>query len=277
MRRVANRQAALLTSYWRGAFTLIELLVVIAVLAMLAVALAPALAKSGGKSGRVNCFNNKRQMAAACALYTAEWNDWLVPNAPAGFNFGWCNSGSENWGANAANTTSTFYTTNCIWPYVKDLKAYKCPNDRILSSNGDRIRSISMSGAICGDIPTLRSQLQSFLGAYRLYSKTADLTTPGPANTWIFCDESMYSLNDGYLQPNVNSPGYPEVPAAYDLSGNCFSFADAHVEYRKWVWPGTASAGLRNCPYAYGATGSWGSSGADSDWLWLRQHSSAPN
>jgi hypothetical protein len=166
-------------------------------------------------------------------------------------------------------------------PFVGNVDAYKCPNDKIPSDNGDRVRSISMNGAICGDLPNnIRINLQTFISGYRVYSKTADLTTPGPANTWVFCDESMYSLNDGFLQMNLNAPGYPDVPAAYDLSGNCFSFADAHVEDRKWVWPGTASAGLRNCPYAYGVTSSgvsWGSSGADSDWSWVRQHSSTPN
>jgi hypothetical protein len=136
-----------------------------------------------------------------------------------------------------------------------------------------------MNGAICGDLSfSIRTTIQSMVSPYRLYSKTADLTTPGPANTWVFCDESMYSLNDGYLQLNLNAPGYPDVPAAYDLGGNCFSFADAHVEYRKWVWPGTTSAGLRNSPYAYPVTNSgqpWNSSGLDADWSWLRQHSSA--
>src|SRR5262245_56233624 len=72
------------------AFTLLDLIVTLAIIALLALTLAPALAKSGGKAARVNCFNNKRHIQAACAMYSAEWNDWLVPNAPVGFNAGWC-------------------------------------------------------------------------------------------------------------------------------------------------------------------------------------------
>jgi type II secretory pathway pseudopilin PulG len=261
------------------AFTLLDLIVAIGVLAILAATFAPALAKSGGKVGRINCFNNKRHIQAACAMYSAEWNDWLLPAAVAGFSSGWCND-LVDWGTSRGNTNRVPYTNNFLWPYVQDLNAYKCPNDKIPSDNGDRIRSISMNGAICGDLPiSTRSTIQSLIGNnYWIYSKTSDLSVPGPANTWIFCDESMYSLNDGYLQMHLTSPDYPDVPAAYDIGGNCFSFADAHVEYRKWVWSGITTAGLRNCPYAYHmqANGAhWPSSGVDLDWLWLRQHTSA--
>jgi len=284
MQRVTNEPAKASVSSSPEAFTLIELLVVAGMLAVLAVTLAPALAKSGGRSGRITCFNNKRQVEAACALYSAEWNDWLTPNAPVGAvsptgqPVGWC-PGQENWSASIYNTAPDYYRTNVLGPYVGNVDVYKCPNDKLLSDNGERIRSISMNGAMCGDLPAnVRFNIQSFMSGFRVYSKTADLTVPRPANTWVFCDESMFTLNDGYLQVALSLPGYPDVPAAYDVGGNCFSFADAHVEYREWVWPGTTSAGLRNCPYRYGVTtssSSWGSSGADTDWVWLRQHSSA--
>jgi hypothetical protein len=51
---------------------------------------------------------------------------------------------------------------------------------------------------------------------------------------WIFCDESMHNLNDGFLQINLNSFDYPHVPAAYHGgNGNCFTFGDGHVEAKK--------------------------------------------
>ena len=270
------------------AFTLLDLIVALAVLAILAATFAPALAKSGGKVGRINCFNNKRHIAAACAMYSAEFNDWLVPNAVGsgtdpitGAVVGWC-IGDEDWGTSQYNTNVAAYKAGLLGPYVNNINMYKCPNDKIPSDNGDRIRSISMNGAICGDLPAAnRTQIQNLIGSnFRLYSKTSDLTAPTPANMWIFCDESMYTLNDGYFELHLNgSPRYPNVPAAYDIGGNCFSFADAHVEYRKWVWPGVPGTGVRNCPYAYGVTaagvGQWNSAFTDVDWVWLRQHSSA--
>jgi hypothetical protein len=262
------------------------LLAVIGIIAVLAMTLGTVMAKSGGKAGRTTCFNNKRQMQAACAMYSAEWNDWLPATAVIGSAFGWYNgNGTVTWGASDANTNPAYYTAGCIWPYFRELKVFKCPNDKIPSANGERIRSISMSGAICGDVPiSIRANIQSMMGGWRIYSKTADLTVPGPANTWIFCDESMYSLNDGYLQCNVVPVGtqsYPDVPAAYDVGGNCFTFADAHVEYRKWVYhTKNADTGLLNTPYAYNQIGTGNpamrSDGFDPDWKWLREHTSAP-
>ena len=286
MRKLLTTDARRDRSWGHRAFTLLDLIVALAVLAILAATFAPALAKSGGKAARINCFNNKRHIAAACAMYSAEFNDWLVPNGVGngtdpftGAVVGWC-IGQEDWGTSQYNTNVAAYKAGLLGPYVNNINVYKCPNDKIPSDNGDRIRSISMNGAICGDLPaSSRAQLQSIISPYRLYSKTADLSVPGPANTWIFCDESMYSLNDGYLEMKLNSPRYADIPAAYDIGGNCFSFADAHVEYRKWVWPGVTGAGLRNCPYAYGVTfissGQWQSAGTDMDWVWLRAHSSA--
>jgi prepilin-type processing-associated H-X9-DG protein len=94
---------------------------------------------------------------------------------------------------------------------------------------------------------------------------------------WIFCDENMYSLNDGFLQMGLNSLDYPDVPAAYHGGANCFSFADGHAEAHLWEWKGTYYAGLMNCPYQYGVRGThWQSSGSDVDFSWLKARTSSP-
>jgi prepilin-type N-terminal cleavage/methylation domain-containing protein len=255
-------------------FTLIELLAVLAVVLLAAAMLAPGFAHSQPNSRTAQCLSNKRLVAMACAMYTADSNDYLVPNAPAAAATGWC-IGQENWGSTAANTNRDYYTTNCLAPYVAgQIRAYKCPGDTIPSDNGDRLRSISMNGMMIGAVPPPGGGSSN--PGWRTYKKYGDIFAPAPAMAWIFADENMYTLNDGYMQLSLNSVDYPDVPAAYHGGINCLSFADGHGEPHKWRWLGTASAGLMNCPYAKDLHGShWPSSGQDVDWLWLQVRSSA--
>ena len=92
---------------------------------------------------------------------------------------------------------------------------------------------------------------------------------------FVFVDESMCTLNDGFLQIDTqgNNGFFPDAPANYDNSGNTMGCVDGHVEYRKWL-----TSPLINLPYdnqhGYGSPGSTvsGVNRANPDWQWWCQH-----
>ena len=260
----------------RSAFTLIELLVVIAIIAILAALLLPALAKAKMKAYGAQCRSNLKQLQLAASMYKDENNGFLLPNAPSGWGLpggakSWVDADNvEGWGALPGNTNLALYTAALLAPIVANqIGVYKCPADRIPSANGQRLRSYSMNGQMGAVYITSHNLDSSALQ----YVKEADLTRPSPSDAIIFLDENPDSLQDGYLQIDSMSGGFPDVPAAlHDGLCGC-SFADGHAELHKWVTSALTSIPVgpptivHNPPVPGGAK--------NADWLWFSQHTAA--
>ena len=104
---------------------------------------------------------------------------------------------------------------------------------------------------------------------YQVFGKTTDLKKIGPVNAWVLCDETMFTLNDGYLQVDNGNADFPDCPAAYLKGINEFSFADGHSEAHKWMTPV-----LPKVPYAPNVVGTYVSAGSKGnvDWVWFTSH-----
>jgi prepilin-type N-terminal cleavage/methylation domain-containing protein len=262
-----------------GAFTLIELLVVIAIIAILAAMLLPALARAKIQAQATKCLSNKKQMQLAWHMYADDFQDNLVYNAPVNAaQNAWCDPAYCDWHNSDANTDVVAYLTyppSLLGPYVgKNIAVYKCPADTLRSDNGDRVRSTSMNGMV-GSGTTAATDYNT---GYLFYNKMHDFIHPTPPNEWIFSDESMFTMNDGFLQVSMGSDLYPDIPAYYHAGVDCLGFADGHAELHKWQMNGGLGWTITNPaknPYVYNETGGDISTDfLDKDYVWWTNHSS---
>jgi prepilin-type N-terminal cleavage/methylation domain-containing protein len=139
------------------AFTLTELLVVMATLAILAVLLLPALAKSGDNGARMVCLNNLRQLGTALNLYTGEnqdympWPDWgndASPPCPAG----WLYKGPITYRGIGGEIPKAQVSQGAFWQYLHNTNVFICPNDFKFGLEEGRVNTLStyvMNGASC--------------------------------------------------------------------------------------------------------------------------------
>ena len=93
--------------------------------------------------------------------------------------------------------------------------------------------------------------------------------TPAPPSwAFIFADETMYTMDDAFMQmADDSAPAFPNAPSYYHCGGATFSFADGHAEAHSWKGPV-----LKSLPYAVGKTSGGGdnnTTSSDPDWIWL--------
>ena len=262
---------------WRGrgcaAVTLIELLVVIALIGIIAAMVLPRLDQTKQRSRAIRCLSNLKQMDTGWMLYYGDNSDKLVfsggvnclvqnpndPNAREGGSRSQWVLGSMH--AAPSWTNSALVQRGLLWPYLRVLDLYKCPDDPKTdkwTANGGAptLRSMSMNCWLNPLVP--------WPGG-RVFRKQSDLILPPPSRCWVMVDECPNSIEDGCFVCAPNSDKWVDIPAGYHGSGSVgsLSFADGHVELKKWTDKNLPLALYGNSP----------SDPASRDLSWLKERS----
>ena len=142
-------------------------------------------------------------------------------------------------------------THGLLWPYNPALGVYKCPaatkGPSTVIPNVPIVRSYSMVGRM-GGANDLQAKLYNVGGnddttewvlgtQFLQYQLQTDIQHPEPAEAMVFADESMETIDDGYMAINyANEPSdLQNCPSGGRHNQSCvFSFADGHSEL--WHW-----------------------------------------
>jgi prepilin-type N-terminal cleavage/methylation domain-containing protein len=280
------------TERQKGGFTLIELLAVVFILAVLAVTLLPALAGTRQNSEVVQCLSNQRQLSVAWMMYARDNNDYLVPNRGlngAGGSFGggpqqssrfqvggpnadWCPGNMED--ASEAGGGSQFLggdkysewiQAGLLYAYINNINVFHCPADHNIVPHGGggftgpALRTYSMNCWVAPmDNPGYVIYPWKGLNGYLAYSKLSSFTRPRPAKTWVFIEESPYTIDDAFFAVDPTTPTlWYNSPAVLHGNASVLAYADGHTDAHRWTDNNMIHLNSMTPAYASGGDLAW--------------------
>jgi prepilin-type N-terminal cleavage/methylation domain-containing protein/prepilin-type processing-associated H-X9-DG protein len=221
-----------------GGFTFVELLVVVAIIAILASLLSAALNQTKAKAHQITCLTNLRQLQLGWLSYVDDNSDQLPLNrstdSPNEQLFGRRNAlGSWVVGRPKEDITTRNIVKGTLYPYIRSVGIYRCPEDRstVVGHPFPRTRSYSMSFYMNGDAAGMEPRVKTIHSA---------IENPSPDKVFVFIEEhedSVWAGSFSVAPPEkgvLATPIWLSTPAERHNRGYNLSFADGHVEYWKW-------------------------------------------
>jgi len=218
-------------------FTLVELLVVIAVIAILMAILMPALKLAKDQAYAIRCVSNLRNLSLAWYTYSEENDSTLVdghiPRSNPQPNAFWVEAPQGPSGNYTGDSNPTLedkwrgISRGKLFPYVKDVEIYHCPNDRRrrdLTQNA--FRSYSIAGGMNGE------DKYGFSGrAIEVYDEIRN-----PSMKYVFVEESDdRGWNMGSWVVNPTGDTWIDPLAPWHNKRSTLGFADGHSEKHRWL------------------------------------------
>jgi len=228
----------------RGGFTLIELLVVIAIIALLAAILFPVFTRARERARQTSCMSNEKQLGIGLLQYTQDYDETYANGMVH-----WAGTSGEGWAGN-------------IYPYVKNLDVYICPDDKTSEAGYDTVSYMYNENIAVNPVlskmsgPSKTVMLCEVSGAttYELDKDEPSLqtslwqgSTAGNGPEYLPGNGQAIVYQTGVLggEPLTTSGSWYETFATTGLhsDGSDILFADGHV---KWELPQYISPGWNN-------------------------------